>query len=249
MALLPWRDLSDFVLRCGTEKSPHGFGASVLDHVAALVPFDQGRLYFLSDNGCVSDMYLIGIGRQDVEEYFEYYHDVDNGEFSVRRLAHLYSTRYPSLDECIRDGSSYRQMQIGEYVAELGIKYSFGLGLWDAQGCLRCLYTLDRVCDVPFSQEEKETAYIAFQHLNQLFQNLCLMPAQNSPCPVSPQLLTKRENEIAVLLVKGITPAEISKRLCISFATVNKHLANMHRKLHVATRQELIVHLHQMGYL
>lgn len=174
---------------------------------------------------------------------------MDNGEFSVRRLAHLYSTRYPRLDECIRDGSSYQQTQIGEYVAELGIKYSFGLGLWDAQGGLRCLYTLDRVCNIPFSQVEKETAYIAFRHLNQLFQNLCRVPEQASSNPPPQQLLTRRESEIALLLVKGITPVEISKRLCISFGTVNKHLANMHRKLHVTTRQELIVHLHQMGYL
>ena len=55
--------------------------------------------------------------------------------------------------------------------------------------------------------------------------------------------LTTREAEIAAFLVKGVTPPNISRELCISITTVNKHIANMHAKLNVSTRQELIVKL------
>lgn len=51
--------------------------------------------------------------------------------------------------------------------------------------------------------------------------------------------LTKREAEIAVLVCKGLTNGEIAEELCISEATVKRHLSNLFEKLHVNKREQL----------
>jgi DNA-binding NarL/FixJ family response regulator len=59
----------------------------------------------------------------------------------------------------------------------------------------------------------------------------------------SPQedFLSKREEEILNLLVKGYRYKEIADALCISFETVRSHLKNIYVKLHVHSRTEAVV--------
>jgi len=79
-------------------------------------------------------------------------------------------------------------------------------------------------------------------HLDNLYQNFYVMiPGENNIKKDIP--LTSRESEIAGLLKQGVTPARISEKLCISITTVKKHIANMHSKLNVSNRQELLVKL------
>ena len=53
--------------------------------------------------------------------------------------------------------------------------------------------------------------------------------------------LSKREEEILDLLVKGNRYKEISDALGISFDTVRSHLRNIYEKLHVSSRTEAVV--------
>ncbi len=52
--------------------------------------------------------------------------------------------------------------------------------------------------------------------------------------------LTKREEEIMMLIAKGRTNARICEELGVTPGTVNTHLANLHKKLDVHDRQEVI---------
>jgi DNA-binding NarL/FixJ family response regulator len=53
-------------------------------------------------------------------------------------------------------------------------------------------------------------------------------------------LLTKRENEMLCLLVKGLRYKEIADKLFISVATVRTHIYNIYQKLHVQSRTDAI---------
>jgi DNA-binding NarL/FixJ family response regulator len=53
--------------------------------------------------------------------------------------------------------------------------------------------------------------------------------------------LSKREQEILDLLVKGYRYKEIADALSISFETVRSHLKNIYDKLHVRSRTEAVV--------
>lgn len=51
--------------------------------------------------------------------------------------------------------------------------------------------------------------------------------------------LTKRETEVSLLVVKGMTNAEIASELYISETTVKKHLSNVFAKLQIGSREEI----------
>lgn len=51
--------------------------------------------------------------------------------------------------------------------------------------------------------------------------------------------LTKRECEIAVLVCRGMSNGEIAEELCISEATVKKHISNIFEKLKCNRREQI----------
>lgn len=60
---------------------------------------------------------------------------------------------------------------------------------------------------------------------------------------INKKSLTGREIEICVLLKEGIDIHEISGRLRISLFTVRTHLRNIHKKMEVHTRAQLVARL------
>jgi DNA-binding CsgD family transcriptional regulator len=55
--------------------------------------------------------------------------------------------------------------------------------------------------------------------------------------------LTPRETDVAALVAKGATNAEIAQKLCVSVATVKTHLTRIYTKLGVRSRTELALRL------
>jgi DNA-binding NarL/FixJ family response regulator len=58
--------------------------------------------------------------------------------------------------------------------------------------------------------------------------------------PLDDNQLTKKENEILLLLSKGFLYKEIAGKLCITMGTVTQHIHHIYEKLHVANRTEAI---------
>lgn len=53
-------------------------------------------------------------------------------------------------------------------------------------------------------------------------------------------LITRREHEVILLILRGMTNREISEHLRIAEVTVKKHLTSVYRKLRITSRRELI---------
>ena len=64
-----------------------------------------------------------------------------------------------------------------------------------------------------------------------------------------PAELTERERSIIALVGRGLSNKEIAAALCISDITVRHHLTNSFDKVGVASRQKLLIHSHQCGFL
>lgn len=58
--------------------------------------------------------------------------------------------------------------------------------------------------------------------------------------------ITKREQEILILLAKGLLYKEISDQLHISLETTKKHVSNIYQKLHVQNRTEALLKFNGM---
>jgi two-component system, NarL family, response regulator DegU len=59
--------------------------------------------------------------------------------------------------------------------------------------------------------------------------------------------LTKRELEIAALLVDGLANKQIAFRLSIGLSTVRNHVSSIMRKLDVQNRVQAAIRLYQAG--
>lgn len=244
---LPWYTINDFLLHCGGNRSPLALGQDVLTQIDKLIPFDQGRLYILDCNGRIESAYCLGVDPTVESEYYEFYSKEDDGIYSTVAAAARFARRYPSVEQCVRNYTSYDDSSFfSEYIQPNHIEHSFGLGLRDTHNALRCMFSLDRVRNVRFSEDEIEIMRIIRPHLDNLHQNF-YVELERGAAYRQLGTLTRRESEIAALLTKGVSPKNISTRLSISPTTVDKHLANMHRKLQVGTRQELILKLLQIS--
>ena len=103
---------------------------------------------------------------------------------------------------------------------------------------------LNRSGHAGFTETEKNILRVIRPHLSNLHANLFVASAESKTTGIpqdEQKHLSKRESEIVDLLCKGMNPARIGSRLFISLRTVNKHIENIHKKLGVSSRQELLV--------
>jgi DNA-binding NarL/FixJ family response regulator len=68
----------------------------------------------------------------------------------------------------------------------------------------------------------------------------------SSPAEAFPEL-TAREREILELIARGLSNAEIARRLFLSPKTVGNHISHIFTKLQVADRAQAIVRARQAG--
>jgi DNA-binding NarL/FixJ family response regulator len=78
-----------------------------------------------------------------------------------------------------------------------------------------------------------------------------LVPAPAQPLAASPQLdlLTERENEILVLVARGLSNADIGAQLHISPQTAKTHVNRMMTKLYAHDRAQLVIIAYESGLL
>ena len=244
---LPWMKINDFLLDSERIREPREFCVQVIKKIYSLIPYDQARIYFVNDNGKVNDAVLIGVEQRWSDIYLEYYSKIEQGHYSIctkmenerfttsKFICNVYDWTNSEIDEFVND-----------YIKPQGLKYSLGFGLHNANNFLKVACSFDRTNYGRFTQEDMDIMSIILPHLKNLYQNLYTYTTQNSFYINNPQIhltLTKREAEIAELLCSGMTPNNISKKLFLSLPTTYKHIANIHAKLNVSNRQELILKL------
>jgi serine/threonine-protein kinase PknK len=76
------------------------------------------------------------------------------------------------------------------------------------------------------------------------------VPAPQRPAPTKPQdLLTRREEEIAVLITRGLTNRQIALELTLSERTVDCHVAKILKKLGLRSRVQVAAWVTEQGPL
>ena len=239
-----------FLLKCGNEHEPFGFCSAIVRELSRLVWYDQARVIFLDITGKIRSSLLYGVNEGTWQTFMSYYSDDCIGsKYSLKEPLQL--TENEKVQICDwTDPETWDSHDVfaSTYVKPLQLKYCLGMGLSDTQNCIRCIISLDRIKDVPYSEKEIFVIQRLRPLLDNLFINFFTVPAfsaSQQELIFSKYSLTKREAEIAGLILAGATPASISARLCISVTTAYKHIANMYKKAGVSNRQEFIVQLYR----
>jgi DNA-binding CsgD family transcriptional regulator len=253
---LPWMKIHEFLLSIGNVREPKEFCVQVIQRIYPLIPYDQARVYFFDDSGKIYDEFLIGVEQRWSDIYREYYSRIDHGRYAIPARRHAITTRIesgcyaiPKIEGGVYDWAKYECDEfITDYIRPQRLRYSAGFGLHNATGLAIGAYCLDRTSHSGYTRKEIDIMGIIQPHLDNLHQNLFVLTSKDTPVrnPEGQQLLTKRELEIAELLCRGLTPTKISGHLCLSLSTVYRHIANMHTKLNVSNRQELLLKLMNM---
>ncbi|GHU66075.1 hypothetical protein AGMMS49983_15000 [Clostridia bacterium] len=243
----PWIAIHELLLDCGKSKNPHELAVKTLKGINEIVPYDQGRIYSFSASGEVCNEDLFYVDKRWPRAYYEYYSQILDGRYSLKGR----SIQSGSLDtlnpnEGFYDWTNCKEDEfVEDYVRAQGIRYSFGVGLFDARGICKRSCMIDRTGRSEFTERERGIITIIVSHLRNLHRNF--YTGASDECAVgrigSEDVLTTREAEIADLICKGYTPDNISKYLFVSRATVYKHIAHIHTKMGVSNRQELVVKL------
>jgi DNA-binding CsgD family transcriptional regulator len=237
--------INDFLLECGRVNNPRDFGIQVLKKLDALIPYDQGRVYFLDDQGEIVDRFLLGVDPQIFEEYKERYAKVQGGYYAmsgkIRKTGGFWT-----IGELVHDWTVEKDDEFFiDHLKPQGIRHSFGLPLCDMGNSLKSSVILDRVCRAHYGCAEMNVMATILPHLNNLHKNFFFDRSRGAaPADGAIPGLTARENEIALLLCRGVAPALVGEQLFISLATVYKHIAHIYEKLSVSSRQELLVKLY-----
>lgn len=245
---IAWQSIYDFVFECGSIHTPKEFAIGIIHNIERLVPFDQARVYFYDGNKRINDQYLVGIDKKWVTAYFEYYSQIEGGRYAIP-LDHYGEVNPYRPNSVIRtrdwSDAPYDEF-ISDYIRPLGLKHSLGFTLQDASNQAKVYYMLDRTTPVKFSGDEIMTLCMVVPQLNNLHKNFFVQPMGRQGIEQidwESTGLTKREIEIASLLCHGISPSGITKKLHIAQSTTYKHIAHIYEKMHVSSRQELLVRL------
>lgn len=253
--ILPWRKINNFIIDVGEIKEPKKFSMQVINKIHQLIPYDQARIYFLKDTGQIDDEVLIGVENRWGEAYREYYSKIDNKRYAIPTRTYQNLTKrkkgyyaLPRFGGGIYDWERYdiRNSEFASnYIQAQRIKHTASFLFHGADNLIKAVCILDRTSHSEYSQKEIGILSVIQPHLDNLHENLFVL-VQPDTYITSTSIqneLTKREMDIAELLVRGLTPKKISGKLCISKTTVYRHLANIHKKLNVSNRQELLLKL------
>ncbi len=238
----------DFLNQCGAENEIYSFCGAIATGLHPLVPYDQARVIFLEATGKISSSLLYGVAQKNWNRFLDYYvEDTAVSKYSLKRPLHLAENEKVSLCDWTDQNtqSQYSDFE-SNYVRSLQLKYCLGMGFSDSENCIRCIITLDRIINRRYSEQEMQMIRRVHPLLNHLFAKFFVEP----PTTFSQQnfilaetALTRREREIAKLMLSGAAPAMIGERLFCSKNTVYKHIANMYKKLGVSNRQEFFAKL------
>lgn len=237
-----WQTIYDVVSLCGKARSPTELASKVLDHLKVLCPYDQALAYFFDGNGKVCGQQLLNIDEQWSTMYLGYYVNMDSTYSCYKDVRE--NTNYHA--KYIDWGNEPAAEFISQYIRPRGVKYSYGFGLFDLNGNYRTVIALDRLRQRNFSPDELYNLSLAVSLLNELHKNFFYQGFQQHQLRQNSwetSKLTPREAEIADLLCQGISPANISRTLYIAPSTTYKHINHIYEKLHVSSRQELLVRL------
>lgn len=239
-----YKRIYDIVLSCSFSHTIREFAISICNELQEVCPYDEAMVFFMNGNQEICDQYLVNVSESWSNLYLEYYAQMENFPYRINVCKR-------EKKDCIvlhqRNWTKAENSEfVQNYIRQRELKYSIGFNMYDLHGLPRIVFAFDRTREQKFTAAECRDLSLAIPLLNNIYKKFYVQetgPSSLKQIAWETTKLTPREIEIANLLCQGVKPANISQALYISLPTTYKHISNIYEKMHVSSRQELLVRL------
>ncbi len=233
---LPWMRINDYLLDIGMERDPRDLCVKAFKKINTIIPFDTGMLYILEEDLKPKEQVLIEMTQKMSDEYLNYYSELHGGWFSYLYVI-PHEIDWDTIEDC-----EYK----ADFIKAQKINHSTSINFYSDDHWMTAGFVISRTRKNGFTQTEEMILKILRSHLANLNANLFVTASKSGKQNQYPDLhkpFTARESEIANMLLKGMSPKQISSRYFISMKTVYNHLASMFDKAGVSSQRGLLVKL------
>lgn len=243
---LPWPQMWDFLSSVSSGTDVQSMFMAALKELARLIPYEQAFACFAEHDhwGGTPSVSVIGVNLAPAisKAYLEHYYAIDTARHEIQLRKPLFH------QVCWRDPRFTHDEFASDFVRRmLRVDFSAGIPLFDGMGSMMMGFT--RTCSTRLSSRDERILLHLHPHLASHYRlRRRLRPPVVSrvlPPEVAAhrKLLSRREAQIADLIVKRQRPSDIAEMLSISTRTVESHIEHLYQKLEVKNRQDFIARI------
>ncbi len=216
---------------------------SVLDSLKLLIDSDMSTFELASDDSPyhVTDPVGTGTNRKDMQYYLDEIQEYDYGRWTYSASSGGVYRETDFMDDEKRVNTAYYR----NFFKPAGVHYSAMLTIIRNQTFYGVIALFRSKEKSDFSDQDLFLLSLLQDHLGYRLEKEKLGTGSAGSFPSEQDLselygLTKRESQIALLLLKGDSQRKICDRLSIAPNTLKKHSSNIYRKLDVNSWREMM---------
>ncbi len=230
------RSLHSLFQSIATAPTEQSLRLRFMDGVSEYFGVQRWGIYLMQDENHLADFDVVGVSDAFVERYEQIGRQVDPV------LQYVLEQHAPAHEALVLPPGGWKQSELYQYCCSEYDHEHIMTGPIVGRGQLIGTVHFARVGETPaFSLHELASLGAVCTHLSACLAEL-RKPAM-SASDVTLQRLTPREVQIARLVAKGLTNAEIGAELWITQNSVKQALKRMFRKLDVSARTEMVAKL------
>jgi DNA-binding CsgD family transcriptional regulator len=208
----------------------------VMDDISQYFGVQRWGIYLVDEDNNLMSCDVCGVSDRFVKRYQQI------GKFIDPVLKYVQEYHAPAHEELVLPPGTWKQSQLYQRCCIEGDHEHIMTGPIVGNGKLMGTINFARVGEKPaFNTQDLNNLGAVCLHLSACLANLRSRPIFKENQHIL--LLTQREIQIASLVAKGLTNAEIGRELWISQNTVKQALKKMFRKLEVSSRTKMIAKL------
>jgi DNA-binding CsgD family transcriptional regulator len=245
-----WNRINDLILQMNYENDILKALNLFLVGIDKIVPYEKASIYFytlsedkLNVDTCISQ----GFGKKELKVYDDYYCRIDDiiDKMLPTKLTTIRSNDIFNLNQ--RKQTEYYHDYVRPVRTHFSLDSNFKWNKNDKETNFGSLDLFRHEKDGDFTNRELEICKILQPHLETKASQYVFSFVDSLEKILLQYALTKTENEVARLILRGYTNEQISKEKFITVSTVKKHVTNILEKSKSGSRIEFICKINFNG--
>lgn len=229
---LPWPQIHEFLLKIGQTDQPLALCKEAVLELNRLISYDSAYIFLLNDQSQLADNQVIGAPEKKIKEFIDYYVTIDPCKQRTPPNAKTWTI----------DWNEFQNTEFHtDWGRQVDLSFTSSMYLHNQKHIPGAIMFITRSGHHGFNDRDLALWEVVQSHLSTYFKLIDkLTPTALSVDFFNDSRMTKRENEIAEMLCRGLSITEICSLLVTSKSDLHRHLNNIFIKMKVSNRMELV---------